>query len=128
MSRSRIVVIESPYSGNIAKNVMYAQRAMLDARKRGEIALVPHLLWTQHYQCPDVFVSDYDDKYKVEGCGREESLEQIKTLRRLANKVVFYLDYGMSPGMNDAVKDCKENGYACEERYIGKNDEYYHIS
>jgi hypothetical protein len=119
MEKGTIIVLESPYSGNIATHVQYAQRAMLDARKRGEIVLVPHLLWTQHHLCPTVFVSDYDEKYDVKGCGRDESLEQIRTLRGVADKVVFYMDYGMSPGMRAGREDCLAHKYTMEERYIG---------
>ena len=114
-----VVILESPYSGDIPRNIAYAQRCMADSRLRGEITLVPHLLWTQHHLCPDHFVSDYDPKYELKQIGRDVSLEQIHVLRRLSQMVVFYFDYGLSSGMNDGLKLCKFENIPHEIRTIG---------
>ena len=122
MYKMSIVILESPYSGDIQKNVAYAQRAMNDARERGEIVIMPHLLWTQHYLSPLHFVCDWDDKYEVKNGGREESLKQIHLLRKMADKVIFYTDYGISSGMQDGLDQCKSENIPFEERLI-KNTE-----
>lgn len=114
-----VVVIESPYSGYILKNVAYAQRAMKDARERKEIVIIPHMTWTQHHLAKGHYVSDWDDKYEIKNGGREASLEQIKVLRRRADKVVFYVDYDYSHGMTDGLEQCKAEGIPYEERRIG---------
>lgn len=110
-----VIVLESPYSGD---NVAYTQRAMKHAREKGEIVIIPHLLWTQHHN----FVSDWDEKYTVKNGGRDVSLEQIKELRRRADKVVFYTDYGMSSGMKHGLEHCKAEHIPYEERTIGDTD------
>lgn len=114
-----VVVLESPFSGDIPRNIAYGQRIMADSRERGEIVIMPHLLWTQHHEAPEHFVSDYDTKYDIKNGGREESLEQIKILRGLADKVIFYTDYGMSSGMEHGLEDCKTRGIKYEMRQIG---------
>jgi len=114
-----IVILESPYSGDIQRNIAYGQRIMADSRERGEIVIMPHLLWTQHHEAPNHFVSDYDEKYEIKNCGREKSLEQIKILRTIADKVIFYTDYGMSSGMVHGLEDCKQRNIEYEFRTIG---------
>lgn len=43
----RLVVIESPYAGNIPLNVAYAKAAVLDCLRRGESPYASHLFFTQ---------------------------------------------------------------------------------
>lgn len=112
-----VVVLESPLSGNFDQNIAYAQRSMVDSRLRGEIPLVSHLLWTQHHLCPQHFVEDIDEKYFV--VGREKSLEDIKTLRRMTGKVIFYLDYGWSSGMKAGLEHCQKENIPYETRTLG---------
>jgi len=115
-----IVVLESPYSGDIPLNVAYAQRAMFDARCRGETVIIPHLLWTQHHLAPNHFVSDYTDKFLLSANGgRDIAFEQIKALREIADCVVFYVDRGYSSGMLLAKKHCQEKGIYFKERKLG---------
>jgi hypothetical protein len=116
-----VVVLESPYSGDIPLHIVYGQRAMADARTRGEIVLMPHLLWTQHHLAPHFYVDDWDEKYEIPNGGRDVSLEQIKVLRERADKVIFYTDYGMSSGMQHGLDHCKAKGIPYETRSIGKD-------
>lgn len=102
-SKIIVAVMESPFSGFILRNLAYAERAMEFLRQKGWTVIVPHLTWTQHSQCKEYFVSDYDPKWDLPNCGREESLKQIWELRRRADYVVMFEDYGISSGMNDAV-------------------------
>ena len=117
-----LIILESPYSGDIPTHVAYAQRAMHNSREKGEIVIIPHLLWTQHHLAPTYFVCDWDDKYEVKNGGREESLKQICKLRKMADKIVFYMDYGMSSGMKDGLEQCKRENIPYEERYIGNKE------
>ena len=41
------VIIESPYAGDVERNVRYARAAMADCLKRGEAPFASHLLYTQ---------------------------------------------------------------------------------
>lgn len=119
----QVVVLESPFSGDIPRNVAYAQRIMMHARERKEIVIIPHLLWTQHHMCKEHFVSDFDVKFECKNGGRDVSLEQIKELRRRADLVVFYTDHGWSNGMTHGLEHCKAEGINFEERQIGNIQE-----
>jgi hypothetical protein len=43
----RRVILESPYAGDIERNVAYARAAMRDSLLRGEAPIASHLLYTQ---------------------------------------------------------------------------------
>ncbi len=42
-----LVIIESPYMGNVKSNVAYARKCMSDSLLRGESPFASHLLYTQ---------------------------------------------------------------------------------
>lgn len=41
------VIIESPYAGDVERNVEYARQCLLDSLRRGEYPIASHLLYTQ---------------------------------------------------------------------------------
>ena len=41
------VILESPYAGDIERNVKYARMAVRDSLSRGEAPIASHLLYTQ---------------------------------------------------------------------------------
>ena len=43
----KLVIIESPYAGDIEKNVAYARDCVRDSLMRGEAPYASHLLYTQ---------------------------------------------------------------------------------
>lgn len=43
----RLVVLESPYAGDVERNVRYARAAVRDCLDRGEAPIASHLLYTQ---------------------------------------------------------------------------------
>jgi len=43
----KLVVIESPYAGDIEAHVEYARKCVRDSLKRGEAPIASHLLYTQ---------------------------------------------------------------------------------
>ena len=43
----RLVIVESPYAGDIETNVKYARRCVKDSLMRGEAPIASHLLYTQ---------------------------------------------------------------------------------
>src|SRR5690606_24498929 len=46
-SRKPLVIIESPYSGDVERNTEYARSCLLDSLRRGEAPIASHLLHTQ---------------------------------------------------------------------------------
>jgi len=120
------VLVESPYSGDIPRNITYAQRAMEYLRSKKMTVFVSHMLWTQHSQAPDYYVSDFDSKYDIPNGGREESLNQLEDIRRECDKVYFFEDYGWSSGMKAGLDHCKKEGIPYEVLTIGKKDSDHH--
>jgi hypothetical protein len=102
-----IVVIESPYAGDIEKNVAYARAAMRDCLLRGEAPYASHLLYTQ----PGVLKDEVPEDRTL---GIEAGFE----FRRIAEKTVVYTDLGMSKGMEWGIKDATERGTPVEFRTL----------
>jgi hypothetical protein len=102
------VIVESPYAGDIAGNVRYARRAVLDCLLRGEAPFASHLLYTQRGLLDD------DDIEQ-----RKLGIEAGFAWRSVAELTVFYLDLGWSRGMMEARAHCVEGGWAFEDRRLG---------
>ena len=43
----KLVYLESPYAGDVEKNIKYARLCMKDSLDRGEYPFASHLLYTQ---------------------------------------------------------------------------------
>jgi hypothetical protein len=106
---SRLVIIESPYAGEVEANVAYARRAMRDSLDRGEYPIASHLLYTQ----PGIL----DDAIPEE---RALGIAAGLAWRAVADKAVFYADRGWSSGMNAALSTYEREGFPFEIRTIGE--------
>ena len=84
------VIIESPYAGNVERNTKYLKECVLDCLKRGESPYASHAFFTQFL----------DDKIPEE---RTLGIEAGFVWSQKADKVVFYGDLGISPGMRSAA-------------------------
>ena len=82
------VVLESPYAGDIERNVKYARECMADCLKRGEAPIASHLLYTQE--------GILDDSKPEE---RKLGIEAGLLWATEAEKAIFYVDCGISRGM-----------------------------
>lgn len=102
------VIIESPYSGDIERNVIYAERCLLDSLSRGEAPFASHLLYTR--------VLDDTDPIQ-----RRWGMESGFSWHQVADISALYIDYGMSGGMTEGKKIAKSYGLTIEERIIGEN-------
>lgn len=87
----RRVIIESPYKGDIKLNTAYAQLACLDSIMRGEAPFASHLLYTQ-------ILDDNNADERALGIGLGFAWHKV------ADLAAFYVDLGMSPGMNQSMK------------------------
>lgn len=102
-----IVIIESPYAGDVEANVEYAQKAMHDSLLRGEAPYASHLLYTQ----PNVLDDEVPEERKM---GMEAGFEY----RRVAEKSVVYWDRGISGGMKAGIADARKKGRPVEFRSL----------
>lgn len=105
----RLVIVESPYAGDVERNVTYARRALTDCLLRGEAPFASHLLYTQPGVLRDEVVAE-----------RKLGIAAGFAWARGADAVAFYLDYGWSPGML-AARDGPHRNMPVDLRYIGPN-------
>ena len=104
----RLVVIESPYAGNVDRNLRYLRACLRDSLMRGEAPFASHALYTQ----PGVL----DDGVPEE---RRHGIEAGFAWRRRADAVVFYVDLGISRGMEEALARAAQEGLTTEHRFLG---------
>lgn len=107
----RLVVLESPYAGNVEENLAYARRCVHDCLLRGESCVASHLLFTQ----PGVLDDNHPEERKLGIAAGHEWY-------RVAEAAVVYTDRGISPGMDAGIKIATERGIPVEFRSLGKVD------
>ena len=100
-----IVIVESPYAGDIERNVKYAQDCCKDCVKRGENPFASHLLYTQ-------FLDDSDPHE------RELGIALGFEFRKFASRTVVYTDLGISPGMELGIQSSESLGIEIEYRTL----------
>ena len=101
------VILESPYAGNIKRNIAYARLCVKDSLMRGESPIASHLLYTQML----------DDDIPNE---RELGINAGLAWKKVADLQVFYVDYGISKGMQYGMQYAKEHNIPFEIRNILK--------
>jgi hypothetical protein len=105
----RLVVVESPYAGNIALNEEYARAALADCLHRGEAPYASHLLYTQ----PGVLDDTDPDERKL-------GMEAGFAWGDLAEATVVYVDLGMSSGMRAGIARAEAADRLVELRSIAR--------
>ena len=95
----KLVIVESPYAGDIERNVEYAQRCMHDCLMRGEAPFASHLLYTQ----PNVL----DD---ANGDERRLGMEAGFAWGEQAAATIVYEDLGITKGMDAGISRAKQAG------------------
>jgi hypothetical protein len=105
----RLVIIESPWAGDIRKNRNYARKAVRDSLLRGESPIASHLLYTQ----AGVLKDEVPDE-------RALGIAAGLAWAEVADAQIFYADYGFSIGMLHALKEASKAGIAVEVRYLFK--------
>lgn len=103
----RLVIIESPYAGDVDANVAYARRCVRDSLARGEAPIASHLLYTQ----PGIL----DDDVSIE---RQQGIDAGLAWRRVAEASVVYTDRGISDGMRYGIRAAEAAGIPVEYRSI----------
>jgi hypothetical protein len=102
------VIIESPYAGDVEKNIAYLKECMKDSFNRGEYPFASHLLYTQVL----------DDDITIErNLGISAGLEWGKC----AEKTIVYTDLGISKGMQFGIESAIENNRPIEYRKLFAN-------
>lgn len=105
----KLVIIESPYAGDVEENLKYARSCIKDSLSRGESPIASHLLYTQDGILDDTIPDE-----------RTLGIEAGLAWKRVSDAHVFYTDKGWSKGMLYAREKCIELGTEWEERSICK--------
>ena len=105
--KMRRVILESPFQGNVERNIEYARAALHDSLMRGEAPIASHLLYTQDGVLDDTIPNE-----------RQQGIDAGHAWMEAAEVVVFYIDLGMSTGMKAAQVRALEMNKSCEHRYI----------
>lgn len=105
----RLVIIESPYRGEVTRHEAYCRAAMADCLKRGEAPFASHILYTQ----PGVL----DDNVPEQ---RQLGIDAGLAWGLQADATVMYMDLGISSGMEYGVKSAIAAGRPVEHRWLGQ--------
>ena len=100
-----LVIIESPYMGNVKGNVSYAKKCMYDSLMRGESPFASHLLYTQVL----------DDMIPEE---RTMGMQRAFEWYRCADLMAVYLDKGVSSGMQRGMEIAEKYRIKIEYRSL----------
>ena len=103
----RLVLIESPFAGDVERNLAYLRAAMRDCLLRGEAPFASHALYTQ----PGVLD---DDKAEERALGIEAGL----AWGARADATVVYVDRGISSGMQQGIARAHAEGRPVERRTL----------
>src|SRR5215472_10737088 len=111
----RRLIIESPYAGDVERNIIYARRCVQDCLRRNDAPIASHLLFTQ----PGILD---DNKLEERALGIAAGLAWLP----VAQASIFYIDYGISSGMakglEAAIRYHQINSeFIIEQRSIGVN-------
>jgi len=107
MKIPKLVLIESPYAGDIERNLRYARACMRDSFMRGEFPWASHITYTQ-----DGILDDAVPEERA--LGIEAGLQWGKH----AELTAVYVDLGISPGMKLGVERARAEGRAIEVRSL----------
>ncbi len=103
----RLVIVESPFAGEVEKNILYARLCVRDSLSRGEAPIASHLLYTQN--------GILDDNIPEE---RQWGIDAGLAWRGVAEASVVYTDLGMSRGMEYGIKAAEASGNPVEYRTL----------
>lgn len=103
----KLVIVESPYAGDVEANTIYARACVRDSLLRGEAPIASHLLYTQ----PGIL----DDDIPVE---RQHGIDAGLAWRAVAEASVVYIDRGVSRGMEYGIAAARAAGIPVEFREI----------
>ena len=103
----KLVIIESPYAGDIDANVEYARACVRDSLARGEAPIASHLLYTQ----PGILRDEVAEE-------RRWGIDAGLAWRAVSEATVVYTDLGISVGMQYGIDAAQASGVPIEYRSI----------
>ncbi len=104
----RLVIVESPFAGDVETNIKYARACVRDSLLRGEAPIASHLLYTQEGILKDELPNE-----------RQHGIDAGLAWRKVAEASVVYVDLGISRGMEYGIESAKNAGLEIEFRQLG---------
>jgi len=101
------VILESPFAGEVERNLKYGRACVRDSLLRGESPIASHLLYTQD--------GVLDDTVPAE---RAHGIDAGLAWRDVSDGTVVYTDFGISRGMEYGIRRAKESGKTVDERTL----------
>lgn len=108
MKTSRRVIIESPYAGDIDKNMRYLRACMRDCLLRDEAPFASHAIYPQEGVLRDEVPEE-----------RTHGIEAGFAWRSVADATIVYTDLGYSGGMARGIEHANELNHPIEYRTLG---------
>ena len=103
----KLVILESPYAGDVEANTAYARACVRDSLSRGEAPLASHLLYTQ----PGILRDDVPEE-------RQRGIEAGLAWAGQAEATVVYTDRGISKGMRYGIANAETAGRPVDYRAL----------
>lgn len=103
----KLVILESPFAGDVEANIEYARACVRDSLLRGEAPIASHLLYTQ----PGVLNDDVPEE-------RAQGIDAGLAWRAVAQASVVYTDRGISKGMEYGIAAAQAAGVPIEYRTL----------
>lgn len=102
------VIVESPYKGDTLVNEIYGEFCLHDCLvNHNESPFASHLLYTRQHVLRDHIPEE-----------RKLGIKAGFYWREVAEKTVFYVDLGMTEGMELGIADCIEKQHPYEIRKL----------
>ncbi len=100
-----LTIIESPFAGDEARNLLYLRACLRDSFERGETPFASHGFF------PFFLRESLPEE-------RKRGIEMGHQFWPFASLIAFYIDYGVSPGMAAALSRCRSFGRVFELRTL----------
>ena len=117
--RFELVIVESPFSAKLAdgsldahmqtRHIEYARKCMFDCLQRGEAPFASHLLYTQEGVLDDTVPEE-----------RIRGIDAGFAWHSKADRMVVYIDFGISTGMEAGIANATKLGLPIEKRTLPK--------
>jgi hypothetical protein len=107
MRKNELVILESPFAGDVQGNIHYARMAVRDSLLRGEAPIASHLLYTQE----GILNDDVPEE-------RQHGIDAGLAWGKVAEKTVVYIDKGISLGMKYGIARAFKEGRGVEFRSL----------
>lgn len=95
----KLVILESPFAGNVEENIQYARMALRDCLLRNEAPIASHLLYTQEGVLNDNIPEE-----------RQHGIDAGLAWGNVADETIVYIDKGISIGMEYGIKRAVSEG------------------